>query len=408
MKPARPLARWVLWSTAHALILSILTLVWMNLSWEFSDEVIVARINQIVRYEIFNPTDDRIEDFKKSLICVNGSYDKALIPYDDDGGSGTLPVTDRAKLAAFIALLNAAPQPPKLVVVDITFGVPSEHDSLLRAELSRLDRLVVSTNADDAGNPIRPWPELNFALARYATTSGKFLKYNLVDDTTQYLPTAMYHETEKEVFREVAGLAHSSSGWWLNSFMADLPIRQIHLDQNEILQWNLGEALTLFSEEEIHQLIADKIIILGDFKMYDNHETLLGTQPGPLIVANAYLGMLQGIPRLTLLDGILIFILYFVSTLFVFTGRSQRNKIKHTRLYRWSVGKFVLRYLSYLVVFSLYSIFLYMVTSRHFQLLLFGLYFNIFEYQVNRYRTSLLRRSQRENLSPAPTAVETN
>jgi CHASE2 domain len=383
--------KWVIWSAIHALLLLTLTLIWMNLSWEFSDEVIVARINQIVRYELINSQNKTVEDFKKNLICVNGSYDKELIPFEDDGGSGNVPVTDRGKLAGFIHLLNQAPQPPRLVVVDITFDNPSKHDSLLRRELAQIKNLVISTRIDETGEIVRPWPELNFALARYATTSGKFLKYNLVDDTIHYLPTAMYKETEQAVFHEIGGLARSSSGWWLNSFMVDLPIRQIHMDQGEILVWNLGEALTLYPEKEIHELIADKIIILGDFRMYDNHETLLGTQPGPLIVANAYLGMLQGIPRIKLMDGFLIFLLYFLSSLYVFFWRSKRQNLRNISMYRWKVGKFVVKYLTYLVVFSLYSILLYLLTSRHFQLLLFGLYFNLFEFLMDKYRVSTPR-----------------
>jgi hypothetical protein len=361
-------------SAAHALLLAVLTLIWMNLSWEFGDEVIVARINQIARYEVFNPRNEVVEKFKKDLLIVNTSYDKTLIDYEDDYGAGKKPVTDRRKLADFFHVVNEAGQAPGLVVVDIIFDNPSPDDSLLSTELSAIDNLVISSELKD-GRPVQPWPGLNFALAQYETTTGTFLKYNLVNDTIHYLPTAMYHETQGTKFREWLGVVRSYPGWWMNSFIVDLPVRKAHIDNGEVLIWNLGESLT-FPREEVQSIVGNKIIIVGDIYNYDLHQTLLGEQPGPLIVANAYLGMLQGIPRIKLLDGFLIFILYFVSTMYVLDWRRHKEKL----------GKLVLRFFTYIFIFSLYSIFLYLLTSRHFQLLIFGLYFNVFEYLVDRYR----------------------
>lgn len=369
-------------SAAHALLLAFLTLVWMNLSWEFGDEVIVARINQIARYEIINPRNEVVEQFKKQLLLINTSYDKTLIDFEDDNGSGVKPVTDRKKLADFFAIVNEA-KDPQLVVVDIIFDNPSPSDSLLSGQLRRVKNLVISSEIGKDREPIRPWPGLNFALAQYQTTTGTFLKFQLVNDTTHFLPAAMYRETQGKQFREWAGVVRSDPGLWINSFIVDLPVRKAHMDNGELLIWNLGEALA-YPPEEVKSIVGDKIIIVGDFYEYDIHQTLLGEQPGPLIVANAYLGMLQDIPRIKLLDGFLIFLLYFVSTMYVLQWRRHKDKLMYIPG-RIKVGKFALKYLTYILIFSLYSIFLYLLTSRHFQLLIFGIYFNIFEYLIDRY-----------------------
>jgi hypothetical protein len=371
-------------SAFHALLLAFLTLVWMNLSWEFGDEVIVSRINQIARYEIINPRDNVVEQFKKDLLLVNTSYDKTLIDYEDDYGAGNKPVTDRRKLADFFNVVNQSQQSPSLVVIDIIFDNPSPEDSLLSTELRKVDKLVISSQLGKDGKPVAPWPGLNFALAQYETTTGTFLKYNLINDTVHYLPTAMYYETQGIKFREWAGVARSDHGWWMNSFIVDLPVRKAHIDNGEVLIWNLGEALS-YPIEEVKNLVANKIIIVGDIYEYDIHQTLLGQQPGPLIVANAYLGMLQGIPRIKLLDGFLIFVLYFMSTMYVLTWRRHKERLMILPG-RLKFGKFAIKYFTYILIFSLYSIFLYLLTSRHFQLLIFGLYFNLFEYLVDRYR----------------------
>lgn len=374
----------ILISAGHALLLAFFTLVWMNLSWEFGDEVIVARINQIARYEIFNPRNEVVEQFKKDLLLVNTSYDKTLVAFEDDFGSGHRAVSDRKKLAEFFHTINQADPPPSLVVVDIIFDNPSPDDSLLRIELSRIKNLVISSEIGKDGNRVMPWPGLNFALAQYQTTTGTFLKFNLVDDTVHYLPAAMYHETKGSKFTEWAGLVRTHPGWWINSFIVDLPVRKAHIDNGEVLIWNIGEAIT-FPVEEVKSIAQNKVIIVGDFYDYDIHQTLLGEQPGPLIVANAYLGMLQGVPRIKFTDGLLIFLLYFFSTMYVLIWRKHKDKLitgkrKFTNLFK---------YLTYILVFSLYSIFLYLLTSRHFQLLIFGLYFNLFEYLVDRYKPNV-------------------
>jgi hypothetical protein len=298
----------------------------MNLSWEFGDEVIVSRINQIARYEIFNPTNKVVEQFKKDLLLINTSFDKTLIDYENDFGSGNKPVTDRKKLADFFHIVNESEQRPTLVVVDIIFDNPSPMDSLLESELEKIDNLVISSKLGKDGKPVKPWPKLNFALAQYETTTGTFLKYNLVNDSIHYLPTAMYRETQGTKFREWAGVVRSDPGWWINSFIVDLPVRKAHIDNGEVLIWNLGEALA-YPPEDVKAIAGNKIIIVGDIYEYDTHQTLLGEQPGPLIVANAYLGMLQGIPRIKLLDGFLIFVLYFVSTIYVLQWRRHKERL---------------------------------------------------------------------------------
>jgi hypothetical protein len=381
--------RWILISLLHALLLSVLTLIWMNLSWEFSDEVIVARINQIVRYEILNSEEPEVEFFKKELLCVNGSYDKTLVPYSDDSGEGWLPITDRRKMAAFLQIVAQAPIPPKLILVDYFFDYPTQEDSLLRHALALFPNVIISAQQDESGAMIRTWPELKFALAQYATTTGTFLKYNIVKDSALFVPAAMYQLTHQVNFSEFAGLARSSNGWWLNSFMVDLPIRQSHLDHGDVLIWNLGDALTSYDARDVQEIVAGKIILLGDFRKYDEHETLLGKQPGPLIVANAYLSLLKGVPRLYFIDFLFVFLLYFIASMYVFIWRSQREQIVTSSLYRWRVGKVMLKYLTYVVLFSLYSIFLYLLTSRHFQLLLFAIYFNILEFGMDRHRQNI-------------------
>ena len=377
--------RKIITATLHATVLTLLTLVWMNLSWEFSDEVIVARINQVVKYLLVGAEDAQVAQFKKNLLLINGSYDKSLIPFEDDRGSGNQPVTDRDKLAKMMALLADAPTPPALVVLDLFLEDPSPHDSILRHHLQRLPAVLISANTNSSGTMNRPWPQLHYGLPYYETTSGMFLKYQLAREEGLHLATAMFAITHGENLWYQFGLLRSANGWWHNTFLLDFPLRRSHIECNELLLWNLGEALALFEPTDIQAIAANRIVIVGDFVKYDNHETLLGEQPGPLIVANAYLALLKETPRLRLTDGMLIFILYFAATIYLLQFRHQRQRLFFERLRAWRGARIVLRYFSYLLLFSIYSILLYLLTNRHFQLFLFALYFQLLEWFTDRH-----------------------
>lgn len=364
----------------------------MNLSWEFSDEVIVARVNQVVKYLLLGSESSTVTDFKKKLLCINGSYDKALIPYEDDYGTGNQPVTDREKLAKMIATLADASTPPDLVVLDLFLDGPSPEDSLLRYHLSRIPAVVISASEDDEGKPVYRWPEFAYGLPYYETTTGSFLKYQLTSPEAVYLATAMYQSQHKTSFHWRIGLARTEDNWWHNSFLLDLPIRRNLFETNEVILWNLGEALNLFASNEIQQIASNRIVLIGDFFQYDEHETLLGEQPGPLIVANAYLALLEETPLIRFVDGLLIFFLYFFSGYYVITFRQKGRHLFGRGTDRSRFTKFITTYFSYLLIFSIYSIGLYLLTGRHFQLLLFALYFQLIDWLSSKYHVTAIQR----------------
>ena len=91
--------RLLLVSFFHSLLLVILTYLWMNLNFEFADDMVkVARVNQIVQYLLLDRNDSLTEVIKRKLILVNCSYDKMLVPFEDDHGTGTRAVIDRKLL----------------------------------------------------------------------------------------------------------------------------------------------------------------------------------------------------------------------------------------------------------------------------------------------------------------------
>jgi len=368
----------------HAFILTMLTFWWMSVStWEFGDEVLVERITQS-RYLLFDSKDDEVESLKKKLLLINCSYDKLLVPYEDAYGIGTKPITDRQKLRDLVHIINAAPVPPLYTVWDLFMDYPTIYDSALVAELRTLKRVTLSSHPTEKSIIQKPHEGLDYALAQYATMSDTFLKYRLIyDQSVKYVPLRLYEELHPSSHQKFAGFVFSE-GWWLNSFIVDLPIRRFHMDNNEITVWNVGEALENFTPEEIQETVKDRLLVVGDFYENDIHQTFLGEQPGPLLMINTYLGILKGRPKITMLLFSLVFMLYFVSTWYVLSRRTNERVLKVV-MFRQRIGRFVLKYLTYIVVFTLYTVFAYAVTGQHLQLLLFALYFNLIDFVVTKY-----------------------
>lgn len=357
---------------------------------EFGDEVLIERITQS-RFLLFRGSDPTVESMKKNLLLINCSYDKILVPYADNFGSGQRPITDRKKLMDLVHIINQSPTPPRFTLWDIFLDYPSPYDSALIEELRVMQRVILSSYLTDSSTLYRPFPGLTYALAQYATVTGTFLKYRLMhNDSISYVPHALFKSLEGGHFTRKAGFVFSEKGWWLNSFIVDLPIRRVHMDDNEITVWNVGEALENFTPEEIQETAAGRLIVIGDFYENDVHQTFLGDQPGPLILVNTYLGLHNGQAAITWLLFALVFILYLLATLYVLHFREQRKILEfHTR--RNKVIQFVLKYFSYIVLFGLYTVLVYAITRQHLQLLVFAIYFNVFEFLAKRYDPKLDR-----------------
>ena len=378
--------RLIFLSFSHSFLLVILTYGWMNLNFEFADDMIkVARVNEVLQYLLLDKKDSGTEAIKKNLLLINCSYNKMLVPYEDDRGSGTRAVIDRPLLTEMIRILTRAK--PTMILFDIFLDNPSAYDSALHAELLQASPLIMSSYLNNDGSMNRPHAGLLYARAQYGTNIGSFLKYQLLDnDTIKYVPSVMYELTTGDTLHRLGSIVHSKKAWWLNSFIVDLPIRQSHIDNNEVTMWNLGDILKYSSAEEIQNIAKGKIVVIGDFYEFDIHDTLLGKQPGPLIIVNTYLGLLKGVPKITFWGFFFVWLLYFACTIYILQLHGYRKKIRNSRIFRGSVMKFIFKYFSYLVFFSLYTVLLYALTGKHFELILFALYFNLFEFLVRRYR----------------------
>ena len=361
--------------TLHSSLLVVLTYWWMNQPIELPDENLIALINQ--RIKVWKQDSQKTEDLHKRFLFINCSYDKALVPYADEYGEGQIAITDRKKIADFLHEINNVSQQPKAIAIDLQLENPSENDSLLYQEMNQAKNLLLSWNRKT--NNIEVPSNVKKAEASYVTRSGSFLKYSLLNDAGEYLPTAIYTTLTGDTPKlNSLGAVTLNQKLSLNTFIVDILIRVSDLNY-----FNLNEFISL-PPTEIEERVKNKVIIIGEYFQDDIHDTVLGKQPGPLLVANTFLAIEKGQSVIKWSTSLLLFIFYFLLTwrllLLAKDKGLKLNKLIHSRILRVSF-----RFLTYIFVFAMLSICFYQIFDQHFQLILFAVYFNVIEFLTRRY-----------------------
>ena len=127
-----------------------LSYLWVNLPYSYESESKIMAFTNILKNIVLGAQDKPSRD---SLLFVNISYDKMLIPrYDDEGfASGNVAITDRLALAKFLETINSDKQ-YRFIILDVFFEDSTSFDSALQAQvkISRNRSSSTSVSAFDA------------------------------------------------------------------------------------------------------------------------------------------------------------------------------------------------------------------------------------------------------------------
>ncbi len=294
------------------------------------------------------------EPLHNQFLFINCSYDKALTTYEDEHGAGQIAITDRQKITRLLSILNAAPQKPKLIVLDLLLqDAPSNYDSTMFKEMGQTRNLIVGW--DETKGDFDLPPSVRRAEAYYYSASGSFLKYPVLNKTGEYLPASIYTSLHSETNPHLtkSGFVRTQDSFWLNSFIVDIELREHALNY-----FNLGEFIDGFTPEEIQKIAYDKIVIMGEYFLDDQHDTVLGRQPAPLLVANTYLSLKKGQASITWTASIVLLIFYFTMSWRI-VSMSIDRPVATDKPNRSKFTRFLLKYMTYLVIFSGFSIIMY-------------------------------------------------
>lgn len=252
-------------------------------------------------------------DFDASnIVPVNVAYDKVLIPCvnsrDTSAVCGSVPITDRAKLLDFLKMLKER-DAYDYILCDISFeGFQTEYDEELYSTIASMrDIFVACVDLDKVPEVIRGKTAESAYTARKVGDS--FMKYDLIlPDGNPNLALKMWEELDGGEVRK---------RWWGYTSGGKLCVRSfipsfrysIYDDIGEAKEadvpnslaypatmMNLGsDVVDLYNEGFISGKFYDgKVVLIGDLTENDMHTTISANQPGPVVVYNAYLALVNG------------------------------------------------------------------------------------------------------------------
>ena len=82
-----------------------------------------------------------------------------------------------------------------------------------------------------------------------------------------------------------------------------------------------------------------KFIIVGDFTEYDIHTTITGNQPGPVVVFNALLSLMEGDNILPFWVYLLVYVVFWLESMFLLRNKFELN-LRSFRIFRQIRARF--------------------------------------------------------------------
>ena len=391
----------------HSVVMVLLTLFLQSSNWMRGKEArLLKHTAAIFRTLLPEASKPPFEDYA----FINVSYDKQLIDRLDSDGfpAGNEAITDRFKLAKLFHILNEDPQ-HKYLICDIFFEGISPADSALQAEMSQLPRSIFTYHTADTGDGFRKpiFNDINLGLADYAAIGGNFLKFRLVRDGTPTLPLTLYQEIDGGKFE------HKGPFWYLNDklafndFVLDYRIRNadLHRDTLNYPYMNLFDVMMLANfgaEDQVREFTKDRIVVIGDFEVADQHPTMYGDMAGPLILTNVYLALENGDNRLPWGFPLLLFVVFCYLSYIALTNKDFfetfiSQKIAKNNLFIQILAQGI----TYLVFLALTSVISFILFNHYINFLLLTLYLNIVEV-FRKWITGKLDRKRNPDFEVIP------
>ena len=278
---------WLSHSVLFGALLVLLSLGWLRHGITFEDEKLLIQASSMLRSVVTPPPDSLWDDF----VFIDTSYDPMLVEATGSEGFpiGTRPVADRRKLAALFRILGDAGV-HRFVLCDVLLLDPSEADAELQKAFDGVPSVLIPYSLDAGGNPVPPVIDAPKALAQYRLDGGSFIRFPLVHaGSLTTVPLDMHRALYPD--QEILGPLH------LRTFVPDLRLPA----ESMPAALPLGQLLPLLSDpEQVRAYSQDRIVVIGVFaRQTDSHATVFGPMPGPLVLANVYLGLRHNDHRLS-------------------------------------------------------------------------------------------------------------
>lgn len=317
--------------TGYAALISILLIIISHLFWNlpytygFGDEKIAFLAKHKDLFIAHEPDT--------GVVVVNVSYDKVLVPQIDERrhiAVGDRAIVDRRDMAAFLKYLKETDS-YKYIVCDVAFDAryKTEYDEELYSTIASMRDIAVVA-ADSIPEQIDTMAV--FGGYRIKKTGDDFLKYSCYIDGRENVALKMWKDLTGGECEEIHWGVSMNGKRCLNSFVPEFRfIMYDELEEVEDLEKkstngnryhsvvnHLGsEIVDLIQYGGMENQFKDKIILIGSWFDDDQHDTLVGGQPGISIIYNSYLALVHGDNHISFWVYFLLFALFWIESMFL-------------------------------------------------------------------------------------------
>ncbi|MDX1940089.1 MAG: CHASE2 domain-containing protein [Saprospiraceae bacterium] len=385
-----------LFATLNAGCMLLLALFWLSLPRTFGDEAFFIKWTSIIKKSLLG-IDKKPLPNSVLYIDVSGSKATVEIPdplYEEPTGYHHAVITDRVQLADFLQAIAKYGKNIPLVIMDISFESTSPQDSILQAAIDSFPFPLLGARRLDEQHQLVPSVlQMQTGVANYLSPDNSFMKYPLfLADTLPSLPLMAWATTEGKKYNHKGLYPRLDGHRSLHKPIIDFKIRPYDLNtgtRGDTLGYTLrtmGTLLyewTFWEEADIKRMLKDKIIIIGDYYQ-DKHETVFGNLPGPLIVHNAYLTLVQGESLIPWKWVLLLYTLFWWMSARAFNEVANRKSDQKNNI-KSAVGRIVVDSIDETFFLALGTILSYFLFNIHINILILLIYLKFVSYILGRF-----------------------
>lgn len=239
-------------------------------------------------------------------------------------------------------------------------------------------KIIIPFHTADSGTAEMPLPGVNRGLVDYNIIGGSFLKYSLIQsDSIPGLPLKMYQDISGADFKRKVLLSSMNGKLSFNTVIIDFKVRPFDIIEGKSPDpypfVNLGEFLSL-PDTVIAETMKNRIVLIGDLRERDMHQTYIGSMPGIMILLNIYLMLKNSENIIHPLFLLILFVSYFLISVDVFSVKNISDRMFIKKIAVTRTGKFFVKFLGYVFYLSAVSVLIYMFYDIHINILLIAIY----------------------------------
>lgn len=322
----RKALRCMCWSTILAVVTIAVAYVVDNASGPtLVDMTVGQRVEQIRGLAGFRDVVDT------TIVAINVAYDKELVDVNDEFGLplGKIDITDRSKLLCLLKILEEK-KDYRYILLDVSLDrqYRSDSDSALAAMILSMPRIVIPGRGNNHLVDDRLCDKSADAEYTSSLLINGFVKYNYFSESDGAPSVALrIYEDLGGVDVKKYGPVCVSDGRIVNGssyLIFDNPLCSHYYADGAQRWYALGtDLLDIYDDEDISQLMKDKIVVIGAFTENDFHDTYVGPVSGPVIHYTALRSLLAGYHHIGVMAWLLRFIIYFAIYFWIFYGAAE-------------------------------------------------------------------------------------